>query len=357
MRIIAHIDMDAFFAAIEERDNPRLAGKPIVVGGDPRDGHGRGIVATANYKAREYGIHSAMPIATAWRKAEEYRVRGAETAVFVIPRFRGYGQTSERIFTYLRSQVQAIEQTSVDEAYLDLSFTGSYDSAVELGRYLQEQIQMRERLTCSVGIGPNKLIAKIASDREKPHGFTVVQEQFVQEFLTPLPVRVLPGVGPKTEEFLAKKGIHVIGDVLKYSEQDLFAMMGKWGSELFRKARGISTSPVAEGWEAKSVGEQETFGEDTRDPIFIGERMKALANDVWRRFKKDGFITFKRIVITVRFADFETRTRSYTLKSASDEADVLQFEAMRLILPFFDVRENPLKKKIRLVGVRVEQIN
>lgn len=356
MRIIAHIDMDAFFAAVEERDNPRLQGKPVVVGADPADGKGRGIVATANYKAREYGIHSAMAISTAWRKAEEYRVLGAEAAVFVLPRMRGYGQTSERIFGYLRSQVLAIEQTSVDEAYLDLSFTGSYDAAVELGRYLQEQIQMRERLTCSVGIGPNKLIAKIASDREKPHGFTVVQEQFVQEFLSPLPVRVLPGVGPKSEAFLAQKGIRVIGDVLPYKEQDLIAMMGKFGGELYKKARGISTSEVAEGWEAKSVGEQETFNTDTRDPIFIGERMKSLTEDVWRRFKKDSLTTFKRIVITVRFADFETRTRSYTLKTASSEYEVLQFESIRLLLPFFDVRENPTKKKIRLVGVRVEQI-
>lgn len=356
MRIIGHLDMDAFFASIEERDNPRFRGKPIVVGADPKDGAGRGVVSTANYKAREYGIRSAMPISKAWQLAEAGRRKGGPAVIFVVGGYHKYGAVSRKIMEILHRHVPAVEEASVDEAYLDLSFAETYERAEAICRAIKQDIFNQEHLTASAGIGPNKLIAKIASDMQKPNGLTVVREADAEQFLEPLSIRTIPGIGPKTEDRFRARGIRTIKDLKKFSREELTEMMGKWGAELYRKARGQSDSPVVLEYEVKSIGEQETFEIDSLDPQFILPRLQALAAGVMERFSRTDFKTYQAVVVTVRFADFETKSRTHTLAQPGSTLSTLAFEATRLILPFFDARENPRKKKIRLIGVRVEKL-
>ncbi|MBM4273424.1 MAG: DNA polymerase IV [Deltaproteobacteria bacterium] len=356
MRIIGHLDMDAFFAAVEELDHPEFRGLPLVVGADPAGGRGRGVVSTANYLARRYGIHSAMPITRAWRASETARRRGEPPVVFVRPRFRRYSEISRRIMTILRRHSPLVEEGGIDEAYFELSSTGSYEEAAALCRKIKAEIKAQEQLTASVGIGPNKMVAKIASDFKKPDGLTVVTPEAAEDFLAPLPVRKIPGIGPKTEGFLARQGVKIVADLKRFSPPELEKMLGKWGLALYEKVRGRSSAVLVEEWEPKSVGEQETFGQDTLDLAFIFERLWDLCQGVWRRLQAEGFQTYRTVVVTVRFADFDTHSRAYTLPYPTQSRRTLVFEAMRLLMPFLDRRENPRRKLIRLIGVRVEKI-
>jgi DNA polymerase IV (DinB-like DNA polymerase) len=356
MRIVAHIDMDAFFAAVEERDTPRFRGLPIAVGADPEGGKGRGVVAAANYKAREYGIHSAMPISTAWRLSEAARRRGRPPVLFLSVDMKKYAAVSERVMAIIRTFAPVVEEAGIDEAYADLSFAGSYEKAEDVCRAVKKEILAKERLTASVGIGPNKLIAKIASGENKPDGLTIVREEAAEAFLEPMPVRKLPGIGPKTDAELAKQGIRLAKDLKRFSREELREMFGKRGLDFYEEVRGRDEAPIEEHYEPKSIGEEETFDRDTRDAIFIGERLKELCRDVIRRFEADGFSGFRTVAIKIRFADFETHTRARTLSQPADSVATLEFEAWKLLLPFLDGRENPHRKLIRLVGVRIEKL-
>lgn len=396
MRIIAHLDMDAFFAAVEERDRPRLKGLPIVVGSDPQEGKGRGVVSTANYKAREYGIRSATPITKAWQMSQEAKKQGKPEAVFLPPNFKKYSQVSGQVIAIIHKYSSLVEEASIDEAYFDLSESPlskrgvgglfplldkegnkgrsephpnpllgkereaadeCYENAIEICKKIKKEILEKEKLTCSIGIGPNKLIAKIASDKQKPDGLTIVKPEEAEAFLETLPIRKIPGIGPKTEILLNSKGIKIVKDLKRFPQKEMGKFLGKWGTELYDKARGIDDSPLVEEWEAKSIGEQETFFKDILDSNFIFERLKFLADGVFNRLKQSGFRCFKTIVITVRFSDFKTQTRSHTLKEETDSLDILIFEAIKLLMPFLDKRENPKHKKIRLIGVRIEKLD
>ncbi len=356
MRIIGHLDMDAFFAAIEERDHPELKGQPVVVGADPAGGQGRGVVSTANYPARVYGIHSAMPISTAWKLAEAARRRGRPATVFVRGSHRKYGEVSARIMAILHRYAPVVEEASIDEAYFDLSFTGSFEAAAALARQIKAAILGQERLTGSIGIGPNKMVAKIASDFQKPDGLTLVTPEEAEAFLAPMAVRKIPGIGPKTEQTLARLGIKTVQDLKRFTPEELQERFGKWGPSLYERIRGRHDSPLVTEWEPKSVGEQETFAQDTRDLEFIFSRLWFLCREVSRRFTAGGFHTYRTVVVTVRFADFETFTRSYTLPHPTGSPRTLRFHAMKLLTPFLDRRENPRGKLIRLIGVRVEKL-
>ena len=347
--------MDAFFAAIEERNKPRLKGRPIVVGADPEEGRGRGVVSTANYKAREYGIHSAMPISRAWQLSEQAKKSGKPEAAFISGNFNNYGETSVEIMSIVKKYVKVIEEASVDEAYMDLSFAGSYAAAEELCKKIKKEIKDKERLTASIGIGPNKLIAKIASDMQKPDGLTVIAEEQAEVFLEPLSIRKIPGIGPKAEIVFKKEGTRTVKDLKKYTQGDLYDLFGEWGLEIYEKARGRDNSPVVEEYEIKSIGEQETFMKDTLDPDFILKNLKSLCRDVISRFEKSDFYNFRTVVITVRFEDFETKTRAYTLPEPASDLKTLEFEAMRLLVPFLDRRENSFGKALRLIGVQIEK--
>ena len=356
MRIIAHIDMDAFFASVEERNKPRLQGLPIAVGSDPEDGKGRGVVATANYKAREYGIHSALPISIAWRLSEEAKRQEKPGVVFITPNMHTYAETSERIMRIIRSHATVVEEASIDEAYFDLSAQRDYAHAKKIGETIKREIFKKESLTASIGIGPNKLIAKLASDFQKPNGLTVIHPEEVEDFITQNQLRKIPGIGPKTADILRERNILTIEDLRALDRFDLELMLGKQGLVLYDKARGIDDSPLIEEWTAKSIGEQETLQHDSLAGDIIIALLKKLAAQVYARFDRSEFATFKTVGITVRFEGFETKTRAKTLPIATNDPATLEFESLKLLLPFLDARENPKRKPIRLVGIKVEKL-
>ena len=347
--------MDAFFAAVEEREHEWLREKPIVVGADPENGRGRGGVSTANYKAREYGIHSAIPISKAWELSQAAKKQGKEPAVFLLGDHRLYAEASQRIMNILAQFSNTIEQASIDEAYFEID-APSWAAARLIAETIKSEIRARERLSSSIGIGPNKLIAKIASDFKKPDGLTVVTDEEKGAFLAPLPIRKIPGIGPKTERLFTQMNVRLVGDLMRYDEPGLKNLMGKWGSELYQKIRGRDDSEIETSYESKSIGEQETFLHDTSDPQIILGKISEMSRAISDRMTREGFSGFRTVAIIIRFEGFETYTRAHTLPLYSSSKDILQFEALKLAMPFLDGRENPKNKKIRLVGVRIEKI-
>ena len=362
MRIIVHVDMDAFYAAVEERYNPALRGLPVVVGADPKEGKGRGVVTTANYMARRFGIHSALPISRAWRLAEAARKRGEPATVFIHPNFPLYREVSARIMQIFEGSADSYEEASIDEAYLDVSSLGNFAAAGAQMSSLKAEISEKEGLGCSIGIAPNKLIAKIASGYKKPDGLTLVTPEMVREFLDPLPIRVIPGIGPKSEAFLREQNIRTLKELREIPEAILTEWFGKWGQRLFEKARGIDESEVSNEWTRKSIGEQETFEEDTRSLSLVTERLYGMAEHVIARLREKKFAGFRTLTLTVRFSDFETKNRSHSVKngilldSDGQALRLLKEQCLMLLLPFFDVRENPRGKAIRLIGLRLEKL-
>ena len=344
MPIIAHLDMDAFFAAVEERDNPQFAGLPIVVGADPKEGSGRGVVSTANYQARKYGIRSAMPITQAWRLAPP------ET-VWLSGHWQKYSRASQRVFAALAPFVhlRCVHQVGVDEAYLDLSSLRTYQAAAKLARKIKQEIEAKERLTCSIGIGPNKLIAKIASDFDKPDGLVVVKPKDVAQFLAPLSIRAIPGVGPVTERNLNARGIRTIADLHQLTREEI--------GSLYDKARGVGSYTFPPPAPAKSISEQHTFPQDTSDAVLLANTLQKISARLTNRlWKEQSRITiYRTITVTVRFGDFETHNHSHTLKQPTNSLKILKHESLKLFLPFLDRRKNPAHKKIRLLGLRIEK--
>ncbi len=360
MRIIVHVDMDAFYAAVEERLNPALRNLPVVVGADPKEGKGRGVVTTANYRARKFGIRSALPISRAWRFAETARRRGEPATVFIQPNMPLYREVSGRIMQIVQRYADAFEEASIDEAYLDVSSSENFAAARSRVTRLKGEIRDREGLGCSVGIAPNKLIAKIASDRQKPDGLTLVEPEQVADFLNPLPIRVIPGIGPKSEQLLHENHLRTVEDLRRVPESALVEWFGKWGKRLFEKVRGVDDSEVSNEWTRKSLGEQETFEEDTRDQSIVSERLDGMAERIISKLTAKEFKGFRAVTLTVRFGDFQTSNRSRSLKEGiridDDALRRLKEAALSLILPFFDARENPRGKAFRLIGLRVEKL-
>ncbi len=356
VRIIAHIDMDAFFAAIEERDTPALRGVPLVVGADPQDGRGRGVVSTSNYLARRYGIHSATPISMAWRLSETARRAGMPAVSFVSVDMAKYVRVSGEIMGIVRRFIPLVEQASIDETYGDLSFTESYRAAASRSRELKAAIYTETRLTASVGIGPNKLIAKIASGMSKPDGLTVVCEEDAESFLAPLPLRAIPGIGAKTDALLSKRGFTLVQDMKSLTVSQLDELLGKRGVDLYEKIRGRDPSPIEEYAEIKSISEQHTFETDTLDSRRLLSELERLSKGVMDRLRQEGVQSFRTVVLTVRFADFKTTSRAHTMAEPTGDLATLCREVLRLLLPFLDRRENPRRQLIRLLGVRVERL-
>lgn len=355
-RIIGHLDMDAFFAAIEERNNPHFSGQPIVVGADPRSGQGRGVVSTANYRARRFGIHSAMPIRTAWHLAQGAVSRGEAPVIFLPGSFRAYSQVSQAIMAIIKKYAPHMQQCSVDEAYFDLSFTGSTTQAKQLCQGLKDEIKAQEKITASIGIGPNKLIAKIAAGFQKPDGLTAVAAGKAAIFLAPLPIQTIPGIGPKTAAVLHHKGIVSINDMRRLSRTQLDNLFGKWGLMLYEKIRGHDTSPLHDHEPAKSISEQTTFPVDTHSPRTIIEAIMTICQHLIDRLAYEGFSQFRTVTITIRFADFQTISHARTTPTPFTSRQTLIHEALRLLLPFLDRRKNAHGQKIRLVGVRLTKI-
>jgi len=356
-RIIAHLDMDAFFASVEERYTPRFRGLPIAVGSEPKDGKGRGVVSTANYKAREYGIHSALPVTKAWQISQEMKAQGKPEVIFLPVDFELYNKSSANIFRIIQKYSLLVEPASIDEFYFDLSFAGSFKKAENICKKIKEEIREEEKITCSIGIGPNKLISKIAAGFKKPDGLFVVRESEAEEFLQEMSIRKIPGIGPKTEELLQKLNVKIVKDIKKFSKEELKNILGKWGEDLYLKSRGIDDSQIVIDREVKSIGEQTTFENDTLSALFIGDALFKMCEGVFKSFIASGFERCKTIAITVRFTGFETKTSAKTIKDGlgADDLNKFKTEALKLILPYLDKRKNPQLKPIRLIGVRMEK--
>ncbi len=339
-RVIIHVDMDHFYSAVEEREHPEYKGKPVIVGADPKEGKGRGVVSTCNYEARKFGIHSGMPISRAWKRCPD--------AVYLQPDFKLYGKVSSRIMAILRRYAEKFERWGFDEAFLDISSRArDFEEAKKIAEAIKQKIYDKEELTCSVGVGPNKLVAKIASDFKKPDGLTVVEEKAVQDFLAPLPVRKLLWIGKKTELKLNRMGIRTIGDLAAYDVSVLTEKFGMMGTQYHLMACGIDESEVEEREEVKSVGRELTFEEDTSDIDLILRTLDELSEAVHREVVKLDML-FKTVTVKIRFENFETHTHGKTLPFFTDYLQGLQKTARELAEEY--LRQS---RKVRLIGVRV----
>jgi DNA polymerase IV (archaeal DinB-like DNA polymerase) len=335
------VDMDAFFAAVEEVYNPQFQGQPIVVGADPKGGRGRGVVSTANYKAREFGIQSAMPISRAWR--------ACPTAIFLPVNGALYYQVSGRVMGLLRAYTPSIEQVGVDEAYLDMSHVGNFSRAEHIAKKLKAAVQKQEGVTCSVGVAPNKLVAKIASDFKKPNSITVVRPARVQRFLSVLPVRKLPGVGPKAAEALKRVGIGSVGELAVLTRAQAQELFGKRANFLYNAARGVDERPVLQAYGRKSLGEEHTFEKDTADYNELIQTLYGTVGSVTASLTEEG-AWFRTATVVVRFADFTTHTKSYS-EDFPNDVEYVRTTALKMVWPFLQA-----KKKIRLIGFRASNL-
>jgi nucleotidyltransferase/DNA polymerase involved in DNA repair len=349
--------MDAFFASVEERDKPYLKGLPVIVGADPQAGRGRGVVATANYTARELGIGSALPIRAAWELCEAYRKIGGVRCVFITSGFHRYASASREVFAIVREYVPVVMQTSVDEAYLDLGFCKTFARAEVLAKKLRKEIKKRTKLTSSIGISNSRMVAKIASDYGKPNGLTVVLPRHVETFLRPLHIRNIPGIGVRGGHIFARLGVKTIGDAQKYSWEEMQKQFGKHGFLIWERVRGIDKREMeTRKVTRKSIGKHHTFGEDTRDMKKAVETIQQHIKVILKEVTAQGFKEFRTVVLTVRFDDFVTVTRSLTLDEPISSARQLELKVIKLLLPFFERTENPKNKALRLIGVRVEKL-
>jgi DNA polymerase-4 len=334
-RTILHVDLDAFFAAVEQRDRPQLCGKPVVVGGGgPSD---RGVVSAASYEARKFGVHSAMPLRTAAALCPQ--------AVFLPVDGRKYAKVSQQVMTILRRFTPAIEQISIDEAFLDVTGTeGLFGTGEEVGRTIKKAVQEELGLTVSVGVAANRLVAKIASDLRKPDGLVVVPPGTEAAFLAPLPIERLWGVGASTRRGLADFAVATIGDLARLPEDALRRRFGSHGADLAARARGIGETEVG-GWEgAKSVSHEHTFDVDTSDWEVLERTLLALSEGVAGRLRATG-VRCSTVAVKVRSSDFVTVTRQRTLKDPTDLTDVIWRTAIAL------TRREVGGMRIRLLGV------
>jgi nucleotidyltransferase/DNA polymerase involved in DNA repair len=338
-RTILHLDMDAFFAAVEQRDRPELRGQPVIIGADPKEGRGRGVVSTASYEARRFGVGSAMPISKAWRLCPH--------GIYIHPDIDKYAAESEKVMEILRRASDVVEPVSIDEAFLDV--TGSARALGDgptIARRLKEAIRDELRLTASVGVATSKLVAKIASDMQKPDGLVVVPAGAEASFLAPLPIRRLWGVGPKMEEQLAKLGVVTIGDLAALDPARLERRLGTHGHDLQLLARGEDERPVAaEPAGAKSLGQEHTYGRDTSDPARLRATLLSLADAVAARLRAHG-LRARSVTLKYRDEDFHTTTHARTLREATDSGGTLFDVAQAL---FADVHR--AGRRVRLLGI------
>jgi DNA polymerase-4 len=343
VRILAHLDLDAFFAAVEELEDPSLREKPLVVGGDP---HGRGVVSTANYAARAFGIHSAMSAAEALRRCPH--------AVFLRPRHALYRQYSRVVWDTVSEIVPRVERTGIDEGYLDLG-TVAKDStrARALASAVQTAVRGRTSLTCSLGVGTSKVVCKIASDRRKPGGITVVPPGTEASFLAPLAVRLLPGVGPRAEARLRGAGIDTIGALAALGDVELRTLLpGSLGPLLRNRARGVDPRDLDLELEPVSVSAEDTFARDLSDRERLHDEVRRLSQLVSERLRNSG-LSGRTVTAKLRYTDFSIRTRSTTLPAAVDDAALIGDVACGLLDR--GLRDRP--GALRLVGVGVSGLS
>jgi DNA polymerase IV (DinB-like DNA polymerase) len=337
--------MDAFYASCEERRNPKLMGKPLIVGADPKSGEGRGVVTSCNYEARKFKVHSAMPISRAYRLCPE--------ANFIRPDFSLYEEVSERVMKIIRKYSQKVEQVSIDEAYVDITeeASNSYETSIYIAKKVKEDIFRNEGFTCSVGIASGKILAKIASDSQKPNGLTVIRDDEAKRFLSSLPVGKIPYVGKKTQEMLKTKlGITTIEQLANTPVGRLKDIFGKHGIWMWKIANGDDRSEVQQYYETKSISSESTFDVDTSDATEITKLLDELCSTVQERTVESDY-AFKTIGIKVRFENFQTYTRAKSLQHHSNSLKDIRQISKELIGEFLSKN-----KKLRLIGVRVSNL-
>ena len=341
-RFILHVDMDAFYASVEVREQPGLAGRPVIVGGSPR---GRGVVSAANYEARRFGIHSAMPTARAMRLCPH--------AVCLPGRMSLYASVSRQIREIFNRYSPLVEPLSLDEAFLDVTDSQRlFGSAAEIANAIKQAISNELSLVASVGIAPNKFIAKIASDLDKPDGFVEVMPGEVQAFLDPLPVSRIWGVGKATGKELDRLGITTIAQLRQQSEAVLQDRFGKFGNHLWRLANGMDDRPVVSDSEAKSISNETTFDSDISNRDTLRAWLMELTEQVcWRLRQQDLF--GRTVQIKLRFADFSTITRSHTLPEATQQTK----QVWQAVMALFDKAMQSESRRLRLVGVGVSGLS
>jgi len=342
-RVVLHVDMDAFYAACELRDRPDLKGKPVIVGADPRGGRGRGVVLTATYEARRSAVRSGMPISQAYRLCPE--------ATFLPPHFDVYERVSHEVFATVAEFGDATEQTGIDEAFLDAtSRVRMFDSVEALALAVKGAVRERHGISCSIGVAPNKAVAKIASDFQKPDGLTLVPPDLVRDFLAPLAADRIVGVGKKTREALEEMGLATI-EQLAESREALAARFGSMGDYLWKVANGVDESPV-KAWSGppESISNESTFGEDVEGRAVVWREVEQLAHWVQERAAAQG-LEFRTVGLKWRFADFTTLTRMRTLRSHAQELAAI-VGVLRDLVGEFD--RDP--RRVRLVGVRVSDL-
>jgi DNA polymerase-4 len=340
-RRILHLDMDAFFAAVELLRRPDLKGRPLVIGGrgDPTR---RGVVSTATYEARAFGVRSAMPLRTA--------LKLCPTAVFLPVDFAEYRRYSEKFKAVMKSASPLMEDRGIDEAYLDI--TALADSSVDVASAIRRRIRDETGgLTCSIGIAPNKLLAKMASELEKPDGLTVIGPEDLAARIWPLGVRKVPGIGPKTEARLAEMGVRTIGELAALPIEALGERFGRsYGTFLHDAARGVDDDPIVTHWEPKQRSRETTFQEDTGDWQTIARTIAGLAREVTEELREEGYRA-RTVGIKLRFADFETHTREKTLPEPTDVEHAIRRAAFECL------GRLALDRRVRLLGVRVGELS
>jgi DNA polymerase-4 len=331
--MILHVDMDAFYAAVEQLDRPRLKGRCVVVGGSSR----RGVVSAASYEARRYGVRSAMPMFQARQLCPQ--------AVFVRPRMDRYEELSRQVMSVLREFSPLVEPVSIDEAFLDLAGTESlHGPPAALAAAVKDRIHSRLRLTCSVGVAPNRFLAKVASDVDKPDGLTVIDPAQVPAFIERLAIEKVPGVGPKTQARLAGLGVHFLGDLRRFPLANLQAIFGAYGARLFDLARGIDPTPITPDAPGKSVSSECTLEQDTRETTVLARCLLAQAEEVAAALRHEGVMA-RTVVLKIKHADFRLATRRATLATPTQASSELYAQALLLL------KEYRLAQKVRLIGV------
>lgn len=337
-RWIMHVDMDAFFASVEQRDDPALQGKPVIVCGKSR----RSVVATASYEARAFGVHSAMPLSQAKRLCPH--------GCFVAPRFEAYREASDAIHQVMLHYADAYEPISLDEAFLDISGMGSqYPTLGSIGRAIKEEIRCAVHLTASVGIAPNKFLAKMASDMNKPDGLCIIPYGREQEVLAPLPVRRLWGVGSVTEKKLLAAGFRTIADIQEAAQEKLSALLGNQGPLLKALSLGIDERPIISSRQVKSIGDESTYEYDLTDRRAIDREIAIHSDIVAQRLRRHD-LAARTISLKIRFASFKTIMRSLSLEEGTNLQETIDSACQTLLSRI------PLTEGIRLIGVTASNL-
>ncbi len=342
-RKIIHIDMDAFFAAIEVRDNPALKGKPVIIARDPRQSGGRGVVSTCSYEARAFGVHSAMSSKEAYERCPQ--------GIFISGNYEKYQEVGRQVREIFHRYTDLVEPMSIDEAYLDVTENKlGITSAVKIAKLIQFDIWQELQLTASAGVSYNKFLAKIASDMEKPRGLTVILPQDAQAVLSQLPIEKFYGVGKKSVEKLHELGIYTGADLLDVPEMTLIDQFGRFGYDLYRRARGISNSPVKTHRVRKSIGKERTYGKLLYRMEDIQKELSGLAQRVVHSLGKHQKVG-KTIVVKIRYADFQTLTKRRTLDFPMADEEVI----LRIATEIVD-QVGELDRGVRLLGITLTNL-